>query len=152
MGIISAFFAIPGLIAGLFGTINGITTAISNEKIALITAKTDDQRIASTERIDALRQRRDVLIAEAGASRLNIIVRSAMGFSVAIVLAKLFVWDKVIGSLVGCSQAPVGTCGIFVTDPLDDNQWHVIMVVIGFYFLYEGGTAITRVVASRLGT
>src|ERR1035437_6697318 len=95
-------------------------------------------------------QRRDVLIAEAGASRLNIIVRSAMGFSVAIVLAKLFVWDKVIGSLVGCSQAPVGTCGIFVTDPLDDNQWHVIMVVIGFYFLYEGGTALTRVVARRL--
>ena len=141
--------AIPALISGLFGTVNGITKAIADEKIAGINATTEQERIHSAERVQTLQSRRDLMIAEAGVSKLNIIVRSAMGLSVAIVLFKLLVWDKVIGSLVGCSQALRGTCGSFTTDPFDDNQWKIIMIVVGFYFLYEGATAVTRMVKTK---
>ena len=141
--------AIPALISGLFGTVNGITKAIADEKIAGINATTEQERIHSDERVQTLQSRRDLMIAEAGVSKLNIIVRSAMGLSVAIVLFKLLVWDKVIGSLVGCSQALRGTCGSFTTDPFDDNQWKIIMIVVGFYFLYEGATAVTRMVKTK---
>ena len=141
--------AIPALISGLFGTVNGITKAIADEKIAGINATTEQERIHSDERVQTLQSRRDLMIAEAGVSKLNIIVRSAMGLSVAIVLFKLLVWDKVIGSLVGCSQAARGTCGSFTTDPFDDNQWKIIMIVVGFYFLYEGATAVTRMVKTK---
>lgn len=135
---------LPGLISGLFGTINGITKALSDAKIAAIKANTEEEKIAAQERVNTLQARRDVLIAEAGVSKANIFVRSIFAVPVIIVIWKLLVWDKVIGSLVGCSQAPRGTCGIFTTDPYDDNQWKIVMIVIGFYFLYEGATAVTR--------
>lgn len=146
---LSFLLSVPSLISGLFGTLNGITNAISNEKIALLTATTQQEQIAGNERIATLQQRRDVLIAEAGSSRLNIYVRAGLALGPLVILLKLFVWDKVIGSLVGCSQAPAGTCGKFTTDPLDAHQWQVVMIVIGFYFLYEGGTSIARTFASR---
>jgi len=129
--------ALPSLISGAFGTVNNITNAISNEKINARKALTEEDRIAAEERVKTLEARRDVMIEEGRGSRINMIMRAALAGCVLIVLAKLMVWDKVIGSLAGCSAAPKGTCGIFTTDQLDDNQWKVIMIVIGFYFLYE---------------
>lgn len=140
MGILDILSIIPSA----FKTVDNITNAISNERIAKINAGTDGERIAADERIKALEQRRAVLIAEAGVSRANIIVRSIFAVPIIVVLWKLLVWDKVIGSLVGCSSAARGTCGIFTTDPFDDNQWKIIMIVIGFYFLYEGAVGVTR--------
>lgn len=141
----SLITSIPGLVSGLFGSINHITDAISNEKIALINAKTDEERISSQERISALEQRRAVMIAEAGVSRINMFVRAFLGAPAGVILWKLMVWDKVIGSFVGCSGHTMpGTCQTFNTDVLDDNQWHVIMIVLGFYFLYEGAMGVTR--------
>lgn len=129
------------LIPGLFNTVNGITQAISNERIKLIDAKTDQQRISAQERINSLQAKRDVLVAESGSSRFNSIVRGSIGFSVSAIIAKLLVWDKVIGSLYGCA-GEIGRnlegCSTFRTDPLDSSQWSVITAVIGFYFLYEG--------------
>lgn len=137
--------SIPGLIAGLFGSINHITDAISNEKIAGLNATTQQEQIASGERVKTLEARRDLMIAEAGTSRLNIIVRSVMAIGPGSVLLKLLLWDKVIGSFVGCSGHTVaGTCGTFLTDPLDDNQWKIVMIVVSFYFLYEGAMGVTR--------
>jgi hypothetical protein len=138
--------AIPSLISGAFGTINNITAAISNEKINARNAQTAEEKIASEERVKTLEARRDLMIAEAGVSKANILVRTAFAGAVILVIWKLIVWDKVIGSFVGCSQAPAGTCKIFTTDPFDDNQWHIIMVVIGFYFLYEGAVSVTRTI------
>ena len=43
------------------------------------------------------------------------------------------IWDKVLGGLTG------GT-----TDPLSPELWRVVMVVIGFYFLYEATRAVVR--------
>lgn len=147
MGIFSAIMAIPGLISGLFGTLNGITNAIRDEKVALINATTEQERIQATERLSTLQARRDVMIAEAGSgSRLNLIIRSVLAIGPASVILKLFLWDKVIGSLVGCSNAPQGTCGIFTTDKLDANMWTVITVVLGFYFVSEVTIGVTRIV------
>ena len=139
--------SIPGLISGLFGSINHISDAIANEKIALINAKTQQEQIETTERVKTLEARRDLMIAEAGTSHLNIWIRSLIAIGPAAVLLKIFLWDKVIGSFVGCSgHTEPGTCGTFVTDPLDPNLWQVISVVLGFYFLYEGAIGITRIV------
>jgi len=146
---LSLITAIPSILGQLFGTVNGITKAIADEKIAGINATTEQERIHSAERVQTLQAKRDLMIAEAGTSRLNIIVRSVIALGPATILTKLFIWDKVIGSLVGCSQAPRGTCGIFTTDPLDVNQWQIVMIVVGFYFLYEGATAVTRMAKSR---
>jgi hypothetical protein len=137
--------SLPSLIGGLFGTINNITAAISNEKINARNAQTEEERIASEERVKSLEAKRDLMIAEAGITRANIIVRSAAAIPVVFVLWKLLVWDKVIGSLAGCARAPRGTCGLFVTDPLSADEWKVVMIVLGFYFLYEGAIGVSRI-------
>lgn len=137
--------SLPALIGGLFGTINNITAAISNEKINARNAQTEEERIASEERVKSLEGRRDLMIAEAGVTKANIIVRSAAAVPVVIILWKLLVWDKVVGSLVGCARAAKGTCNNFITDPLDENQWKIVMIVLGFYFLYEGAIGVSRI-------
>lgn len=138
---------LPGLISGAFGTINGITKALTDARIAQINAVTQQEKITADERVMTLQARRDVMIAEAGSgSRLNLIIRSVLAIGPASVILKLFLWDKVIGSLVGCSQAPKGTCGIFTTDTLDANMWTVITVVLGFYFVSEVTIGVTRII------
>ncbi len=138
---------IPGLIAALFGSINHITDAIANEKIVALNATTEQGKIASNERVRALEAKRDLMIAEAGASRLNMWVRSLIALGPASFLLKVFLYDKVIGAFVGCSGRTLpGTCSTFVTDALDPNLWQVISIVLGFYFLYEGAVGITRII------
>jgi hypothetical protein len=150
MGIFSLIMGIPGLISGVFGTINGLTAAISNQKIAVINAATEEERIHAQERVNTLQSRRDVLIAEAGSgSRINLIMRSCFAVAALIVVIKLYVWDKVIGSLVGCSQAAHGTCGAFTTDTIDDNGWKIITMVMGFYFISEVSLGVTRIWKSK---
>lgn len=137
-----------GLIPGAFSTINGITNAISNERIRKIDADTDQQRIQADERIKSLEAKRSVLVAEAGASRINAFMRAAIAACIVVVLAKLYMWDKVIGSFSGCA-GPLGgalECATFRTDPLDSNQWAIITAVVGFYFLYEGAVNVTRII------
>lgn len=135
MGILDLISIIPNA----FRTVDNITNAISNERIAKINAGTEEERIAADERIKALDARRSVLIAESGA-RINMVMRVTLAAGPASFLLKVFLYDKVIGSLVGCAGSqPKGTCTTFVTDPLDANLWGVITAVIGFYFLYELG-------------
>lgn len=133
MGILDIISIIPNA----FRTVDNITNAIANERIAKINAGTEQERVAADERIKALDARRSVLIAESG-SRINMIMRVVLAAGPAAFLIKVFLYDKVIGSFVGCSGAqPKGACPTFLTDPLDDNLWKVITAVIAFYFLYE---------------
>lgn len=125
------------LLPGLFTTVNGITSAISNERLKLISAKTDQERIQSQERITSLQAKRDVLVAESGRSNINAIIRGSIGGSVAFLLAKLYVWDKALGSWTHGS-----------TDALDPNLWNVIMATIGFYFVYEASVNTARIIKS----
>lgn len=142
---------ILGLIPGLFTTVNGITNAISNERVTQINAKTEQEKIASQERINSLQAKRDLMIAESGTSKINAFMRASMGASVSLIVAKLLVWDKIIGSFKGCAGT-VGQgleqCSSFRTDLLDANQWSIITAAIGFYFLYEGAVNVTRIAKS----
>lgn len=149
-GFFTLLTAVPSLVSGAFGTINGVTKALSDAKIAVINAKTEEERIHSQERVNTLQARRDVLVGEANSgSRLNLIIRSLFAVGPLSIVLKLYFWDKVIGSLAGCSAAPAGTCGQFVTDPLDENGWKVISVVLGFYFVTEITLGVTRIIKSR---
>src|ERR1700681_681326 len=122
-------FALLGLIPGLFGAINGITAAISNERIAALNATTDQERVAAQERLTTLQARRDVMIAESAHSNINAWIRAMIALGPAIYLLKIFLFDKVLQSLTGGS-----------TDPLDPNLWVVVQTVLGFYFLFEAST------------
>ena len=123
-----------GLIPGLFNTITSITGAISNEKIALINATTEQERIRIQERINVLQSQRDVLVADAAHSNLDIWIRSGLAIGPMVYLLKIFIWDKVLN---------YGS-----TDSLDANLWHVVMAVVGFYFLYSGAVSVARIIKS----
>src|SRR6266436_6291817 len=91
-----------GLIPGLFNTVNGITNAIANERLALISAKTDQERIAAEENIAVLQTKRDALIAKK--SPMTELIMFLLALGPAAVLLKFFAWDKVTGSLYGCAR------------------------------------------------
>jgi hypothetical protein len=137
---LATILALPGLLAGLFGTINGLTAAISNEKIAALTATTQQEQIAANERVATLQQRRDVLIADAAHGSWDIWIRTTIALGPTIYLFKIFAIDKVIGPALGYEWS---------TDPLDPNLWQVVMVVLGFYFLSETSTKVARIFAAR---
>jgi hypothetical protein len=84
-GLLSLAGALPSL-----GTVNGITNAISNEKIAALTATTQQEQIASQERSNTLQMRRDVLIADATHGSWDIWIRSAIAIGPASYLLKIF--------------------------------------------------------------
>lgn len=110
-----------GLIPGALNTVNGITNAISNERIALLNAKTDQERIASEEKIATLQAQRDVLVEDAKHSNFDIWIRGAFTAGPIFVLNKIFIWDKAFDG----------------TTLLSDQLWNVIYIVIGFYFVHS---------------
>lgn len=112
-----------GVVPSLTTALNGITSAIANERIATINATTDQERIASQERINALNAQRDALLAEVNKSSVPIWIAAGFALGPMFYLNKIFVYDKVLGW---------GT-----TDPLDPNLWNVVMVVLGFYFVHQ---------------
>ncbi len=126
-----------GIVPAITSTINGITQAISNEHIALINAKTDQEKNEIMGRIAGLQAQQAVLVAESQRSNLNIWIRSAYGVCALFPVAKILVWDKVVGSLMGCvgDAGKAESCAIFNTDKLSDNDWKLVTVVVGFYFV-----------------
>jgi hypothetical protein len=129
------FTALLGLLPSVFTTINGITSAIANAQIAKVNATTDQDRIAAQATVDTLTARRDVMIAESGHSNVNAWLRAAIAVGPACYLLKIFLWDKVMGSITNGS-----------TDPLDGNLWAVVTAVVGFYFLYDATTTVARII------
>lgn len=117
--------AILGLLPSVFTTVNGITNAIANAKIAALTATTQQEQIAAQERVATLQAQRDALIAETQKSSLPIYIQSIIGGSCAILLAKVLVWDKAFGEWTGGH-----------TDSLGTDLWWVVTAVTGFYFLH----------------
>ena len=123
------------LLLGLIDPVEKITQAIVKARADGLNAQTEQERIASAERIKSLEARRDVMIAEAGVSRANIVVRTFLAAPVIFILWKLFIWDKALGDY---------THGH--TDALSPEMWQIINIVIGFYFLYEGAIGVTRLI------
>ena len=113
-----------GLIPGLLTTVNGITTAISNERIAKINAVTDQEKVVIDERIKTLEAQRDVLIADSTHSNLDLNMRTILAAGPAFILGKVFIWDK-------------GFAWYDASTTISPDLWNVIMVTIGFYFLHN---------------
>lgn len=129
-------FGLLSLIPDAFKTVNGITAAISNERLKNIQAVTDRQRIDSEERIKHLEAIRDTRLKNTE-NPLTAAMMFGYGIGPLIILTKIYVWDKVIGSFAGCA-GPMGgalECATFRTDPLDPNLWWVITAQIAFYFV-----------------
>lgn len=114
--------------------IGSIATKLAEAYTARQQAKTTAEQIAADERIKTLEAKRDVQIAEGG-SPINAIIRALFAAPVALYYAKIFLWDKVLG--------------LGVTDPLSPELHHVAQIVIGFYFVAEGGTMIARVMKRK---
>jgi len=123
------------LILGLVDPIEKITQAIVQERANAMNAQTEQARVAANERINALQARRDVMVAESGVSRANMIVRAFMAAPIIFILWKLFIWDKALGDW---------THGH--TDALSPEMWQIINIVTGFYFLYEGAIGVSRII------
>jgi hypothetical protein len=135
---LETIFAGLKALTGVTDTINGITKAISDSRIASINAKTQEEKIAADERTRSLEARRDILIGEAKTSNANVYTRTFIALPIGVLFWKIFVWDKALG------QWTQGR-----TDALDANLWSVITTVLGFYFLYEGVTGITKIIKGR---
>lgn len=114
---------LPGMLSGLFSTLNGITAAISNERIALISATTDREKLEIGERLGALQAQQAVLVADSTRSSADIWMRLAMALPPALYVAKIFVWDKMLG---------LGS-----TDGLAPQEWYLVYVAYGFYFVHS---------------
>ena len=131
--------AILGAITGLGGIFKGIADDLSNIQIAKINAQTDQQRNELSQKEQELHDKRAVLVAEAW-SRINAFMRASLAAGPSAYLLKVFLWDKVIGGFTGHSCFH-NECSVFNTDPLDDNLWKVVSIVLAFYFVTDLGSA-----------
>lgn len=135
---LSFLLGIPGMLGGLFSSVDKITAAISDQKIALINATTDREKIEIQERISALQSQQSVLIADSQKSSIDLWLRFVAGIGPISIVCKIFLWDKVIGSLAGCvGKNTPATCDIFTTDPVTTEQWVLVGVVYGFLFVHS---------------
>ncbi len=121
-------------ILGLIDPISRIATAILDAKKVVVNAKTEQEKIAAEERVKTLEARKDVLVAESATTRANVWVRTFIALPVGILFWKVYVYDKAFGQWTGGR-----------TDALSPELWNVIMVVVGFYFLYEIGSSVARI-------
>lgn len=130
--------AILGAITGMSGTIRDIVNKIGDLQIEKLKTSSEEKRKLIEAEVAELQARQAVLVAEAG-SRLNSIMRAVAAFGPILFILTIFVWDKVIGKFAGCAgKGPYSSyCWLFVTDPLDDNLWKVVVGVLAFYFIYD---------------
>lgn len=126
---------ILGFITGLTGPIAQVINNITELRKQQTQAKSNVELADINKEIELAESRKSVLIAEAG-SRLNSIIRALAAIGPILFINKILVWDKVIGSIVGCSVSKID-CSSFRTDTIDQNMWWVIIAVIAFYFLAD---------------
>ena len=124
--------SILGWITGLAGPIAQITNKILDLQKQRLDAETNVVKAKIDQEIELAHDRRDVLVAEAG-SRINAYMRFFIALGPGLYLFKIFAYDKVLGSFLGCGRS--SECPTFITDPLDANLWAVATAVVGFYFL-----------------
>ena len=132
--------AIP-LIGKLFDFGSNVTNAIRDLQLRKVDAQSEKEKAEIQERIDQLQAQAGLQSDEAKAGiKLNAFARFLFfGFPAGAVIWKYIVFDKVLGSFVGCA-APVAnvyldSCKIFRTDGLDTNMWWVVFAVASFYLV-----------------
>lgn len=117
-----------GFLLSLINPIGKIAESLAQAYAAKQSATTDQERIAADAKIKTLEARRDVLVAESRHPG-NVIMRGLLALPVAAILWKIFVWDKCLG-LGATTMSP--------------DTWHVVWIVLGFYFLAEIANRVTR--------
>jgi hypothetical protein len=126
--------SILGFITGLAPMLTQMANNITDLQKMKVKAASDHEIAQINSEIEAIHDRRQVLIAEAG-SRLNGIARFCFAALTFPVLAKILFWDKVVGPFFKCvGKDPIG-CEMFNTDSLGVEIWGVIGAIVGFYFL-----------------
>jgi len=136
-------FSILGWLTGLAGPISQIVGNITNLQIAKVSASTNQEKLKYDQQIAEAEDRKQILITEAGnriAGILNASMRLLLALGPMLILLKVFLWDKVIGSFMGCAGSGLTAtvdCSTFNTDPLDLHLWAIIGGVIAFYFAYD---------------
>lgn len=136
MGALTAIFSAIGGISGVFNAVDKIHARINDLKKAQLEAGTEERKAELGVEIVQLQMQAEVLVEEAKHAR-TAWVRPALCFPAVVVLTKLLVWDKVIGSLALCAGPGLhgGYCAVFRTDPLDDHAWWYIVAVVTAYML-----------------
>lgn len=105
---------------GLGPTIASVLNRLSDAKIALAQASTDQERIEREAQVKSLQAQADALKTDGVAPYVRLL------FAVPIILWqwKAVVWDKLIMQGAGS------------TDPLGGTLEYIAMMVIGFYFVH----------------
>ena len=102
--------------------VSEITGSIRQMRKDKLDAQNAEQRIELDKEIAGLENRRAVLIAEAK-SNWNVAVRAMFAFPFIVFLNKVIIYDKVLG--------------LGATDDLSRDLWNIMMIVVGFFFVYE---------------
>ena len=131
---------IIGAVTGLAGPIINISSKILELQTAKVNSKTDVDKAEIDAELQIAHDRKALLLAEAGdrlTSIINVVTRTVMAIPAIFIIWKLWIWDKVIGSLSGCAGAAgqAEVCQTFRTDPISANEWYVIIAIYAFYFL-----------------
>lgn len=141
--------SIISLVTGLGPTISSIGKQIGEYKIQKGQTESQREKNKLDQQIAEAHDRRDVVVAEAG-NRLAVFMKGVARGLIIIgplsYILKISLWDKVVGSFVGCSAKyagfqPMGFCHTFVTDPLNINldvtTASILSATIAFYLMYD---------------
>lgn len=105
---------------GFIDPISKITGQIADAFAKKVDAQTERERIEADQEIKTLEAKRAVLVAESS-TPINALIRAWLVFPPSLYVAKIFVWDKVLGW---------GS-----TYDLSDNLWWIVFIIYAFYFL-----------------
>ena len=111
------------------GIVGQIGKQLNQAYKARLDSKNETERVEADKTIASLEARKAVLVAESR-SQWNIIFRAILAVPFAAFVWKVIVWDKLLG---------LGT-----TDDLSPDLWNLMMVVYGFYFVYETASLFKR--------
>lgn len=115
----------------LGGGVSAITESIRDIRKDALDAKNTSERIELEGVVATLENRRAVLVAEAK-SNWNVVFRVFLAMPFALFVWKAIVFDKLL------------KWGDGSTDDLSPDLWNLMMIVYGFYFVYETAALFRR--------
>lgn len=144
-----------GLLTPLLTALGGpiISGLVDGYKAKLAAVNTTDAQALELAKADLMAQIEAKKEAVSLAGNPIIARAQAAGVWISILyLAKLVLWDKVMGSIVGCSghTAP-GTCMSFTTDGVDGYALALLGLINSFAFGGQIITGVVTTVAKRFG-
>ena len=111
------------------GGISSITGAIRDMRKDALDAGNTERRIELEKAVAVMESRKAVLVAEAKGN-WNVFFRILLAFPFAVFVWKVIIYDKVLAR--------------GATDNLSPELWNLMMVVYGFYFVYETAALFKR--------